>query len=103
MRKKSSTKLQNTLFFCDDRQRPSPIVGDMRIRFKRNNSPAGAERRARVLIPLGDLLHSGIVTEHSGIQSCANSMSSTLDDFVSYAHAQNLDEWRLVISYLLIG
>ena len=42
-------------------------------------SRAGAKRRVKVVIPLGDLLHSGILTEHSGIQICPNSMSSTLD------------------------
>ena len=51
-------------------------------------SRVGAERRAWVLIPLGDLLHSGIVTEHRAIQSCTT--STTLDGLVSYAHAQNL-------------
>ena len=30
---------------------------------------------ARVLIPPGDLLHPGILTEHSRVQSCPNSMS----------------------------
>ena len=67
------------------------------------NSPAGAERRARVLIPQENILNSGIVTEHSGIQSCPISMSSTLDGFVSYAHARNWNVWRLDISSLLIG
>ena len=40
---------------------------------------AGAERRARVLNPAGDLKYTGIVTgtvtEHSGIQNHPNSMS----------------------------
>ena len=40
---------------------------------------AGAERRVRVLIPLGDFMHSGISTKHSGIQSCPNFISWTLD------------------------
>ena len=40
---------------------------------------AGAERRARVLIPLGDLLHPGILTKYCGTQSCPNSKSRTLD------------------------
>ena len=40
---------------------------------------------------------------YSGIQSRPNSISSTLDGLVSNAHAQNLNEWRLVISDLLIG
>ena len=40
---------------------------------------AGAECRARVLIPLGDLLHPAILTKHCGIQSCPDSMSWTLD------------------------
>ena len=41
------------------------------------------------------------MTEHSGIQSRPNSTSSTLDGFVSYAHGQNLDKWRLVQPYCL--
>ena len=44
-----------------------------------NNSRAGAKRRAGVLIPLGDFIHSGILTKHSGIQSCPKSVSWTLD------------------------
>ena len=32
---------------------------------------AGAECRAKLLIPLGDLLHPGTMTLQSGIQSCA--------------------------------
>ena len=62
---------------------------------------ASAEHRARVLIPPRDYkVHPLIVTEHSGIKSRPNSMSSTLDGFVSYAHMLNLNEWRLVISNL---
>ena len=48
-----------------------------------HNSRAGAKCFARVLIPLGDLLHSGTLTERSGIQNCPNSMSWTLNGLVS--------------------
>ena len=36
-----------------------------------------SERRVNVLIPLRNFIHPGILTEHSGIQNCPNSMSLT--------------------------
>ena len=68
---------------------------------ERGFPPAILTRHDKVLIPLGDSeVHQGIVTEHSGIESSPNSMPSTYDCFVCYAHLLNLNEWRLVISIL---
>ena len=64
------------LFFADFHKGFDLVDHDIIIRELVNqnvhpsvNSRAGVKRRARVLTPLGDLLHSGIVMEHSGILS----------------------------------
>ena len=63
------------------------------------------KRRDRVLIPLGDLFHPGILTnigESKVVQILCHGRW-TFNGHGCYAHAQDLKEQRLEISSLLIG
>ena len=66
---------------------------------------AHAKRRARVLIPLGDLLHPGILTsiaESKVVQILCHGRW-TFNGHSCYAHAQALNQRKLETSNLLIG